>query len=182
MSRTLPASIVTKINGQEVKLAYLVKLETSTAIKLTNHSKDITYNSDTYLADGTLGAIQEITETGTLQYSNMQLQILNPSDAIRNIFLNEGYVNKNATIYTAFLNNDETILESFEFFVGQISASTVADSEKGLIINIELSNQFRDWEIVKGRRFTDKSQQDAYPGDLGMGFAHIDVKDLRWGS
>ena len=38
------------------------------------------------------------------------------------------------------------------------------------------------WEIIKGRRYTDRSQQDAYAGDKGMAFAHIDVSDIRWGS
>ena len=83
MARTLPSNIVTQINGQEIRLAYLLKLDTSTSIKLTSDSKNIVYDSNTYIADGTLGAIDEITETGSIQYSNLQLQLLNPSDAVR---------------------------------------------------------------------------------------------------
>lgn len=182
MARTLPSAIVSQIATEKVAFAYLVFLGTNTPIKLTNHSKDITYNNVTYRAFGTLGAIQEITETGNLEYSNLQLQIINPNNTIRNQFLNEDYVNKSAKIFSAFLNPDETLMTAFEYFNGQITGSTIADASRGLVINLELSNQFRDWEIIKGRRYTDRSQQDAYTGDKGMGFAHIDVSDLRWGS
>ena len=180
MARTLPSNIVTQINGQEIRLAYLLKLDTSTSIKLTSDSKNIVYDSNTYIADGTLGAIDEITETGSLQYSNLQLQLLNPSDAVRNIFLNEGYVNKDATVYTVFLDASETIINAFEYFNGQLASSTIGDSKKGLIINLELSNQFRDWEVARGRRYTDRSQQELHPGDKGMSFAHLTKKDLKW--
>ena len=49
------------------------------------------------------------------------------------------------------------------------------------MLQIELVNQFKNWEIKKGRKYTDQSQQDAFPGDKGLAFAHESKKILGGG-
>lgn len=180
MARNLPTNVVTQINGEQVRLVFLVKLSTSTNILLTNHSKDITYSSDTYVADGSFSTLNQVKETGALEYSNISLELTNPGTTNKNTLLNGGYVNKDAVIYIGFLDSDETLINVFEYFKGQVGNVSVSDTEKGVMLQIELVNQFKNWEIKKGRKYTDQSQQDAFPGDKGLAFAHESKKDIRW--
>lgn len=180
MARGLPSNVVSQINSEAIRLAYLVKLETSTNILITDHSKNISYNSESYLADGSLNLTNEIVENSDLEYSNISLELLNPTTTNKNIFLSNDYVNKAATIYCAFLDADETIINAIEYFKGQVASAAVTDANNGLVISVELANQFKNWEIKRGRKYTDQSQQDIYSGDKGMQFAHLAKNDIRW--
>lgn len=180
MSRDLAANVVSQLNNEGIRLAYLLKLETSTTILITDHSKNLTYNSDTYIADGSLNLTDDINETSDLEYSNITLELINPTSTNKNIFLSTGYVNKSASVYCAFLDANETLLNVFEYFVGQISAASVADSSRGIVVEVELSNEFRNWEIQRGRKYSDESQQSIFSGDKGMQFAHLAKNDINW--
>lgn len=180
MSRNLAAGIVSQLNNEGIRLAYLVKLETSTTILLTDHSKNITYDSDAYVADGSLYLTDEIDEHSDLQFSNINIELVNPTSTNKNIFLTAGYVNKAASVHCAFLDADETIIAAFEYFVGTISSATVADTTRGVVVEVELASHFRNWEIQRGRKYTDESQQSIFDGDKGMQFAHLAKNDLSW--
>ncbi len=182
MSRGLPSNIVTQINGSNIRLAYLVKIQTSTNILLTNHAKNISYNSDTYIADGSLSITDQIQENSDLEYSDISMQLFNTTNSIKNIFLTNNYVNKDAIIFCAFLNPSETIINAIEYFKGTVSSASVSDTTNGIVVDINLANQFKNWDIVRGRKYTDQSQQDIYNGDKGMQFAHLAKNDIRWRS
>ena len=180
MARNLPSNIVTQINGSNIRLAYLVKIQTSTSILLTDHSKNITFDSENYIADGSLSMTDQIQENSDLEYSDIGLQLYNTTNSIKNIFLTNDYVNKNAIIFCAFLDPSETIINAFEYFKGTVAAASVSDTTNGIIVDVQLANQFKNWDIVRGRKFTDQSQQNLYPGDKAMQFAHLAKNDIKW--
>lgn len=180
MARGLPSNVVSQINSSGIRLAYLVKIQTSSTILLTDHSKNITFDSDAYVADGSLSMTNQIQENSDLEYSDLRLQLINTSNTIKNIFLADDYVNKEAIVYCAFLDADETIINAFEYFKGKVSTASVSDSINGVAVDIELANQFKNWDIVRGRKYTDQSQQNIYNGDKGMQFAHLAKNDIKW--
>ena len=180
MARGLPSNIVTQINGSNIRLAYLVKIETATNILLTDHAKNVTFDSQTYVADGSLSITDQIQENSDLEYSDISMQLYNTTNSIKNIFLTDNYVNKNAVIFCAFLDPSETIINAFEYFKGTVASASVSDTTNGIIVDVQLANQFKNWDIVRGRKFTDQSQQDIYTGDRGMQFAHLAKNDIRW--
>jgi hypothetical protein len=185
MARTLSSDILTQIQAEGVRIVHLLKLDTSTAIKATNHVKDLTYDSNTYEAGGNFMDISEVQETGSLEYSNLNVSLNNVTTTVRDIFKAQDYVNKTATVYVAFLDSDETILDAYEYFKGTIASANLSESNQGFVVNLELASQFKNWEIKKGRKFTQASQ-DAYTdrnslsADKGLAFAHETNESVRW--
>lgn len=185
MARTLSSNIQTQIQAEGVRLAHLLKLDTSTAILATNHVKDITYDSNTYLAGGNFMDVSEVQETGSLEYSNLNVSLNNVTTAVRDIFKAQNYIHKTATVYIAFLDADETLIDAYEYFKGTISGANLAESSQGFIVNIELASQFKNWEIKKGRKFTQASQDEftdrnSLSADKGLAFAHEANESVRW--
>ena len=185
MARTLSSNIQTQIAAEGIRVVHLLKLETSTAIKATNHVKDLTFDSDTYQAGGEFLGVEAVQETGNLEYTNVNVSLNNVSVTVRNIFTAGNYVNKAATVFVAFLDTDETIIDAYEFFKGSITACNIDESKSGFAINIELASHFKNWDIKKGRRYTQASQEDfiarnSLSTDKGLEFAHQANKDVRW--
>lgn len=185
MARTLSSDILTQIQAEGIRIAHLLKLDTSTAIKATNHVKDLTYDSNTYEAGGNFMDISEVQETGSLEYSNLNVSLNNVTTTVRDIFKAQDYINKTATVYIAFLDSDETILDAYEYFKGTIASANLAESNQGFMINLELASQFKNWEIKKGRKFTQASQDEyidrnSLTTDKGLAFAHESNESVRW--
>jgi hypothetical protein len=115
----------------------------------------------------------------------MNVTLNNVTDTVRNIFTAQNYVNKTAKIYVAFLNSSENIIDVYEFFSGSIVSASILDSGGKFGIKIELASQFKNWDIKKGRRFT-QSSQDSYleknslSTDKGLSFAHTTSENVRW--
>ena len=70
MARTLSSNIQTQIQSEGIRIAHLLKLEdlgaSNTDLVVTNHVKDLTYNSTTYQAGGNFLDISAVEETGEL--------------------------------------------------------------------------------------------------------------------
>jgi hypothetical protein len=185
MARTLSSNILTEIQAEGIRIAHLLKLDTTTPIKVTDHVKNLTYDSNTYEAGGNFLDISSVQETGELEYSNISIQLNNVTTTVRDIFKSQGYINKTATVYIAFLDSDETIIDAFEYFNGYIASSNIIESKDGFGINLELANQFKNWEIRKGRKFTQASQDEytdrnSLSADKGLAFAHETNESVRW--
>lgn len=185
MARTLSSDILTQIQAEGIRICHLVKLDTSTAIKATNHVKDLTYDSNTYEAGGNFMQISEVQETGTLEYSNINLTLNNVTTTIRDIFKAQDYTDKTATVYLAFLDSDETLIDAWEYFSGTIATAEILESSSGFVVNVELASHFKNWNIAKGRKFTQASQDEfldrnSLGTDVGLSFAHETDESVRW--
>ena len=196
MARTLSSNIQTQIQSEGIRIAHLLKLEdlgaSNTDLVVTNHVKDLTYNSTTYQAGGNFLDIAAVEETGELSYQSINISLANVTTTVRDLFKEEDYINNAATIYLVFLDTDETIIDAYESFSGTITGANIIESKGAFKVNVELASQWKNWEIKKGRKFTQASQQsyidrkiddgDLASGftDLGLEFAHETNKDVRW--
>ena len=185
MARTLSSNIQTQITQEGIRVVHLLKLDTSTAIKVTNHVKDLVYASNTYEAGGNFLDIAEVQETGSLEYSNLNIGLNNVTDTVRDIFKAQDYISKTATVFVAFLDANENIIDAYEYFKGTIASSSIIEAKEGFKINIELASQWKNWEIKKGRRYTQASQNEyltknSLSTDVGLSFAHEATEGVRW--
>jgi len=180
VARNINSNIQTYIQQEGVRIVHLLKLSTSTNITVTNHVKNLVYDSVTYEAGGNFLDIQEVQETGSLEYQNMSVSLQNITTATRDIFKGENFVNKAAQIYVAFLDASENLLDAYLYFDGSISSASLAQTKDTFAVNLELANQWRNWDIVKGRKFTGESQKSVYANDKGLDQAHEVNEDVRW--
>lgn len=180
MARTLDSSIVTQLGNEAIRIVHLIDIQLSTPLRITNHVKDLTYNSYTYTAGGNLIDIQTVNESGDLEYQNINIRLNNISDALRTTLQAENYIDSAASVYVVFLNANETIIEAYKSFSGTLAYASLLESKGDTAVKMELANQWKNWDIVKGRKYTDTSQQNVYSGDKGLAFAHTTNEDVRW--
>jgi len=181
MARTLDSAVVTQIQNESMRLAHVVKLGFSTPIYLTNHSKNLSFNSDTYVADGQLEFLNDREETGRLEYTNISLVFKNYSDTLRTNLKSEDYVGTEVIITTVFLDADELITASYQIFKGRISSANLIEKNNESFATVEIASHWRDWESKKGRTFTVASQNSVYANDRGLDYAHRTRENLEWG-
>lgn len=185
MARTLSSNIQTQITQEGIRVVHLLKLDTSTSIKVTNHVKDLVYASNTYEAGGNFLDISQVEETGSLEYSNLSVTLNNVTDTVRDVFKAQDYISKTATVFVAFLDANENIIDAYEYFKGTIASSKISEAKEGFKVIIELASQWKNWEIKKGRRYTQASQNEylarnSLSTDVGLAFAHEVSEGVRW--
>ena len=185
MARTLSSNIQAEIVKEGIRVVHLVKIDTSTPIKATNHVKNIVYDSNTYEAGGNFLDVAEVQETGSLEYSSLNITLNNVTDGIRDIFKGQNYIHKTATVFVAFLDADETLIDAYEYFSGNIATSEITESKGSFTVGIEIASQWKNWDIEKGRKFTQASQNEfltrnSLSADIGLEYAHESTESVRW--
>ena len=184
MARSLDSSVVAQLTQPGIRLVHLLKLQTSTSILTTTHVKDLVYDSgsgnETYYAGGNLIELETVRESGDMEYQNLNISLNNISTTTRDMFKSENYVNKAVDIYIAFLDSSESIIEAYKWFSGSLAHAVLTEAKGEYKVKLELANQWKNWDIIQGRKYTDTSQQDLYSGDKGLSFAHTTNEDIRW--
>jgi len=185
MARTLSSNIQAELVKEGIRVVHLVKIDTSTAITVTNHVKDIVFDSVTYQAGGNFLDVAEVQETGSLEYSDLHISLSNVTDTVRNIFKSQNYVNKTATVFVAFLDANETLIDAYEYFSGNLTGSKIIESAGAFKVDVEIASQWKNWDIQKGRKFTQASQNEfltrnSLSADIGLEYAHEATESVRW--
>jgi len=85
MPRSLSAGLQTQVSAQQTKTAFLVELNLSTVIRLTDFYRDVTYDSNSYEAGGSFLAVDTTTETGQLQVDDINLGFSNVTNQVRQL-------------------------------------------------------------------------------------------------
>ena len=181
MPRSLSAALQTQVSAQQTKIAFLVELNLSTVIRLTDFYRDVTYNSETYEAGGSYLAVNTTTETGQLQVNEINLGFSNITDQVRSLVQDGSFTDKTVDIYLAYFNEDETIVGAINYFTGQIRNVVISETLESSILNMTVASHWANWNLTMGRHYSDESQQTFSSGDKGMEFATQVKEDVRWG-
>ena len=86
MPRSLSTALQNQVSAPATKTAYLVELNLSTIIRLTDWYANITYDSNNYEAGGSFLSVDSTTETGQLQVNEINI-------GFSNILLNDSLIN-----------------------------------------------------------------------------------------
>jgi hypothetical protein len=181
MPRSLSAALQTQVSSTATKTAFLVELNLSTVIRLTDWYTNITYDSNSYEAGGSFLQVDATTETGQLQVNEIGIRLSNVTNQIRSLVENGEFTDKTVDVYLAYFNSDETIVGAINFFTGQIRNIGINETIDTSTINMVVASHWANWNLTKGRHFSDESQQSFSSGDRGMEFATQTKEDVRWG-
>jgi len=110
MPRTLSTAIQNQISGTATKTAFLVELNLSTTIRLTDWYSNVTYDSNSYEAGGSFLTVDSTTETGQLQVDEIELGFSNVTNQVRSLVQNGSFTDKTCNIYLAYFDVNETIV------------------------------------------------------------------------
>jgi len=181
MPRSLSSALQTQVSSTATKTAFLVELNLSSTIRLTDWYSDVTYDSNSYEAGGSFLSVNTTTETGQLQVNEINLGFSNITDQVRSLVQDGSFTNKTVDIYIAYFDSNETIVGAINYFTGQIRNVAIAESIDNSTLNMTVASHWANWNLTKGRHFSDESQQSFSTGDKGMEFATQVKEDVRWG-
>lgn len=181
MPRSLSTALQTQVSSTATKTAFLVELNLSTTIRLTDWYSNVTYDSNSYEAGGSFLQVDATTETGQLQVDEINLGFSNVTDQVRSLVQNGAFTDKTVDVYLAYFNADETIVGAINYFTGQIRSVSISETIDSSILTMTVASHWANWNLTKGRHFSDESQQSFSSGDKGFEFATQVKQDVRWG-
>ena len=181
MPRSLSSELQTQVSSTATKTAFLVELNLSSTIRLTDWYSNVTYDSNSYEAGGSFLSVDKTTETGQLQVNEINLGFSNITDQVRSLVQDGSFTDKTVDIYLAYFNTDETIVGAINYFTGQIRNVSIQEDIESSVLNMTVASHWANWNLTKGRHYSDESQQTFSTGDKGMEFATQVKENVRWG-
>ena len=118
MPRSLSSALQTQVSSTATKTAFLVELNLSSTIRLTDWYSNVTYDSNSYEAGGSFLTVDSTTETGQLQVDEINLGFSNITNQVRSLVQDGAFTDKTVEIYIAYFNEDETIVGAINYFTG----------------------------------------------------------------
>jgi hypothetical protein len=182
MPRSLSAGLQTQVSAQQTKTAFLVELNLSTVIRLTDFYRDVTYDSNSYEAGGSFLTVDTTAETGQLQVSDINLGFSNVTDQVRQLVRDGAFTDKVVNVYMAYFDENETLVGAINYFTGQIKNVNISETLKDSLLSMTVASHWANFNLTKGRHYSDESQQSVYSGDRGLEYATQTKSDVRWGS
>jgi len=181
MPRSLSAALQTQVSSTATKTAFLVELNLSTVIRLTDWYSDVTYDSNNYEAGGSFLTVDSTTETGQLQVNEINIGFSNITDQVRSLVQSGAFTDKTVEVYLAYFDVNESIVGAINFFTGQIRNVSINENIDSSNLSMVVASHWANWNLTKGRNYSDESQQSYSSGDRGMEFATQTKEDVRWG-
>tara|TARA_R100000654_G_scaffold37436_1_gene63002 strand:- start:115 stop:663 length:549 start_codon:yes stop_codon:yes gene_type:complete len=182
MSRNLSSSLLTQLANPTNTFCFLLEINTSTVFRLTDNQFDVTYDSNTYTSSGEIISVSTTAEAGELKVEETSIELSNINSTLISVFDDQNYIDNTVNIYLAFFDSNETFIDALTYFSGNIKNVEVNESSSESKITVTCSNHWSNWNLKKGRHFTDESQQLEFSGDRGLEYAHVTKANIRWGS
>jgi hypothetical protein len=181
MPRSLSTAIQNQVSATATKTAFLVELNLSTVIRLTDWYTNVTYDSNAYEAGGSFLTVDSTTETGQLQVNEINIGFSNITDQVRSVVQSGAFTDKTVEVYLAYFDSNESIVGAINFFTGQIRNVSIQEDLGNSILNMTVASHWSNWNLTKGRHYSEESQLTFSAGDRGMEFAGQVKEDVRWG-
>jgi hypothetical protein len=182
MPRSLSAALQTQVSSTATKTAFLVELNLSSIIRLTDWYSNVTYDSNSYEAGGSFLTVDATTETGQLEVNEVNIGFSNITNQVRSLVQDGSFTDKTVDIYLAYFDSNETIVGAINYFTGIVRSVSINENINASVLNMTVASHWSNWNLTKGRHFTDESQQAFSTGDKGFEFASQVKSDVRWGS
>ena len=181
MTRSLSTALQPQVSSTATKTAFLVELNLSSTIRLTDYYTNVVYDSNTYEAGGSFLTVDATAETGQLQVDELNIAFSNITDQVRSLVQSGAFTDKEVEIHLAYFDINEAIVGAINYFTGQIRNVSIAENIDDSTLTLVVASHWSNWNLTKGRHFSDESQQAFSSGDKGMEFATQVKEDVRWG-
>lgn len=170
MARPLTTAMVTEVKKDLVRPFFLVDLDfPSGNVRLTDRSRDVTFNGDTYLGDGTLLNLGDILETADVRATGQVIQLVGTS-GLKTKVRDDFFAGRRAAVWLGMTDGaDATVLAPEPMYSGIMEAASIDDDPvTGVMISLSLESRLRDLNVVRERRWTDRDQRIEFPNDGGF--------------
>ena len=156
--------------------------------RYTDAPYNISFNSNTYTAQGVFLGVSETEENADVQIVSATITLSALDTSYVTAFATSAQINQLVTIRRAFINfttnqliGDSAGENAITIFRGRISGYSVNNNVNTAEITIQVSSQFINFDKRSGRRTNQGNFQVEHPQDNSMEFSAVSLKDIRWG-
>jgi len=156
--------------------------------RYTDAPYNITFNSNTYTAQGTFLNVSETEENADVQIVSATITLSALDVSYVTSFATSAQINQLVTVRRAFINfttnqliGDSAGENAITIFRGRISGYSVRNDVNTAEITIQVSSQFINFDKKSGRRTNQGNFQVEHPQDNSMEFSAVSLKDVKWG-
>jgi hypothetical protein len=150
--RQFPTSIQTILNSDIIKYAFLIKLEFNTTYYLTSFNRNITYDGNTYIADGGLYEYDSPKFSSIVDRESYKIIIADILDQMVEEF-RINVVGKPITVKVALLDsNEEPLLGSGEVlsvYSGPVDSPAIDNSFEEKLAILEGTSPMSDLDMTR---------------------------------
>jgi len=182
MPRSLSTALQNQVSASATKTAFLVELNLSSTVRLTDYYTNVVFDSNTYEAGGSFLTVDATAETGQLQVDEVNIGFSNITDQVRSLVQSGAFTDKEVEIHLAYFDTNESIVGAINYFTGNIRNVSIQENTDDSTLTLVVASHWSNWNLTKGRHFSDESQQAFSSGDKGMEFATQVKEDVRWGA
>ena len=181
--RGMSAAVLTEVAKSQNEPFHLVEIYfTSGTAYLTDAFKEITWNSNTYLAAGSFLTFSDITEENALTVSEIEVQLTGVDRNYLVDVLNERFMDQNLIIRKGFFDSSNAVIvDPIIIYSGKMDEPTIIESSETCTVSVKVANLFVDFLKTTGRYTNDESQKLFFPNDNGFQYAHQIIKEINWG-
>ena len=156
--------------------------------RYTDAPYNISFNSNTYTAQGVFLGVSETEENADVQIVSATITLSALDTSYVTAFATSAQINQLVTIRRAFINfstnqliGDSAGENAITIFRGRISGYSVNNNVNTAEITLQVSSQFINFDKRSGRRTNQGNFQVEHPQDNSMEFSAVSLKDIRWG-
>lgn len=183
MSRGLHSDLKTELATDHLDQIHLIQFTIgSTIYYRTTAYFSVVFDGNTYTADATLLKIPTITESSQIATSNVSFDIEGASQTFISLLLNNEHIHRPVKIIRGYLTDAGVLVANpYTIFLGYISGYSINDTTTSSKITITVANHWANFEMKRGRRTNDNSQQQIFSGDKFFEFSNAMMVDIEWG-
>jgi hypothetical protein len=179
MSRTVPAAILSALQGASVEPFYAVEAQfTGGIVRLWTGYGDRTIESNTYTGAGSLLGISGLDEVADLSAKSITVTLSGIDQTVLSLALAEPYQRRKLRVLFGVVGNSASV----ELFSGQMNTMTIEDSGETSTVTILVDSKLVELERASNRRYTSESQKSRHAGDTFFDYvAKLQDRQLVWG-
>ena len=173
---------VVKLQNRPVHLVQVIFDDET--VYMTDAYKTITYGGNDYAGVGHFMGFSDIEEAAEVMVSSVTLSLSGIDKVWISKVLNKNYIDRTVKIYTAFLDDSQTlIIDPVLIFEGRMDSPAIAENpdDGKSSVSVSATNSWVDFSRKTGRHTNNEEQQIHFSGDKGFEFASQIVKDVIWG-
>ena len=183
MSRGLHSTLKTELATNHLDQVHLIQFTIgSTIYYRTTAYFDLVFDGNTYTAGADLLAIPSITESSTVATSTVNFSIEGASQTFISLFFNNDHIHRPVKIIRGYLTDAGALIDNpYTIFLGYISGYAINETTTTSKISINVANHWANFEMKRGRRTNNNSQQQIFSGDKFFEFSNAMMVDIEWG-
>ena len=185
MSRVIDSTTEAHLTDPVTHWIVMAELDFSTGtVRAWSGYSDLVYGGNTFKGVGVLGQFGTASETTDTRATNSTLTLSGIPSALMSAVLTSNYQGAPGIVWLGLQDARGNILGApIPIFAGTIDTSTIVDSGNTCSITMNLEGHMVDLQNPRERHYTNREQQELFPGDLGLEYiTWLQNVPINWGT